>query len=268
MRPIARLTSCALLVAGLTLFVAGSASAAPVNDRIGAATVVTSLPFTDVLDTTDTAVAAEATSAFCEIGHTVWYSFTASTDGYVRADTLGSDFDTVIVAYADSGTGLQEVGCDDDEGPDHLSSQLTLPVTAGTTYLIQVGGCCNQDPQTGSLTFHLAESGPPFGIESITIARATVSRHAGVVTITGTITCLGTPEDVVVDVEVTQRTGGDIVSGIGSAKVPECRGATTFTVEVSALEGRFRPGRARVDVSAGSQTDLFEASTTVRLRRR
>jgi hypothetical protein len=272
MRPTARVTLCALLIAGLTLSVGGPAFAAPTNDGISGATVVTSLPFTDTINTTDTAAAAETTSAFCEIGHTVWYRFTATTDGYVRADTFGSSFDTVIVAYADTGTGLpaglDEVGCDDDEGRDGLTSQLTLPVTDGTTYLIQVGGCCNMDPEAGSLTFHLEESGPPFGIESVTIVRATVSRHTGVVTVTGTITCLGTPEAVVIDVEVVQRVGTGIVTGTASAQVLDCRGATMFTAVVNGSDGRFKPGRAHVDVSARSQTDLFETSTSVRLRRR
>ena len=264
MRHAVRVTLSAVLTA-VMLAVAGPAYAVPANDTIAGATVVPALPYTDETETTETVAAPEETSSDCAISHTVWYRFTSSTEGFLRADTFGSDFDTVIVAYAVTGTELTEVGCDDDEGPDETSSQLTFPVTSGTTYLIQVGGA--PSAPTGSLTFRLQESGPPFGIADIVIDRSTVSRR-GNVTITGTITCLGTPEDVVVTVSVIERVGNKTVAGQKFVRVEDCRGETSFTAEISPSTGRFVPGRARVDVSAVSQTDSLETSTTVRLRRR
>jgi hypothetical protein len=266
MRQTVRLTLSTFLIAGFTFAVAGPAYAAPANELIAGATVVPSLPYVDVQDTTETAATPEAPSSSCAISHTVWYEFTATTDGFVRADTFGSNFDTMIVAYAVTGTELTEVGCDDDEGPDATSSQLTFAVTAGTTYLIQVGGAPTDS--TGSLTFHLQESGPPFGIGDIAITRATLSQRGSVVTITGTITCLGTPEDVVITLTVVERIGQRTVTGEGSATLRDCRGETEFTAQVTASSGRFVPGRARIDASATSQTDSFETSTTVRLRPR
>lgn len=267
MRHTARRTLSAFLIVGLTLAIAGPAYAAPANEGVAGAEVIRTLPFTDTVETTDTAGAPEATSAFCtDLLHTVWYSVTATEDGFLRADTGGSDFDTVIVAYADTAGGLVEVGCDDDEGPVAPDSQLTFAVTAGTTYLIQVGGT-SQAP-TGSLVFHLQESGPPFGIGGITIDRAIVRRRGSVVSVTGTIECLGTPEDVTVDVSLVERTGSRTVTGEGTVTIEECRGTTTFTAEVTATNGRFVPGRASVGVTATSQTDTFVTSTTIRLRRR
>jgi CSLREA domain-containing protein len=70
-----------------------------------------------------------------QIGATVWYSITPGTSGTLVVDTAGSTFPAVTGVY--TGTPGQfpmtEVGC--SSGP----SVLTVPVTAGTQYLIQIG---------------------------------------------------------------------------------------------------------------------------------
>jgi hypothetical protein len=83
------------------------------------------------------------------IGNTVWYRFTPTTNGTVTIDTAGrpfplpgstgSDFDTVLAVYTGPGLGsLTRVACDDDSAGQQ--SQVSVPVTGGVTYHVQVGG--------------------------------------------------------------------------------------------------------------------------------
>lgn len=74
------------------------------------------------------------------LNYTVWYTFTG-TGGEITLDTAGSDFDTVIDAYAlDPDGNPVGVGCVDVTEDGNRIARLTLPTEAGVTYLIQVGG--------------------------------------------------------------------------------------------------------------------------------
>jgi hypothetical protein len=95
------------------------------------------------------------------LGRTVWFSI-AGTGGAVTVDPRGSDFDTVVAAYAVNGAGLDQVGCVDDDDVGQAQGLLTFQTTAGTRYLIQVGGVIGQfdgdpdDPQWGRLRLHIS----------------------------------------------------------------------------------------------------------------
>ncbi len=69
----------------------------------------------------------------------VWFSYTAGGDCDVSIDFSGSSYDTSVVVYSGDCMTLTEVACDDDGGAG-LTSFVSFPATAGTTYLIQVGG--------------------------------------------------------------------------------------------------------------------------------
>jgi hypothetical protein len=61
------------------------------------------------------------------------------------ADTIGSDFDTVLVAFEQTGSGIEglnEVDCSDDD----FSSQsvVTFTASANTTYYFMAGSCCSR----------------------------------------------------------------------------------------------------------------------------
>jgi thiosulfate dehydrogenase len=91
----------------------------------------------------------------------VWYSYSPTTGGFLTISTCGAgDFDTVLSIH----TGCPGVpgnqhegpdGCDDDSCPASNRSELTVGVTAGSTYLIRVSG---SDGATGS--FELSIAGP------------------------------------------------------------------------------------------------------------
>lgn len=70
---------------------------------------------------------------------TVWFAATPDQAGVLTAVTSGSSFDTVLAIY--TGSSLEDltlVDCNDD-GPNDNTSEIRVPVTADTTYYIQLG---------------------------------------------------------------------------------------------------------------------------------
>ncbi len=73
------------------------------------------------------------------LGKTLWYTF-EGTGGPVTIDTAGSNYDTVLGIYD---TDLNQLACNDDVGDESgftLQAAATIDTTAGTTYLVQIGG--------------------------------------------------------------------------------------------------------------------------------
>ncbi len=113
-----------------------------VNDNFNDAIVVLRLPFRNTQTTVST-VRADATdptpSCGFNVGHTIWYQYTAQSSGIVRFQTDGSDFNTVMAVYTNSASGLTQIACDDDSG-EGQRSRIDLNMTAGTTYYFMIGG--------------------------------------------------------------------------------------------------------------------------------
>lgn len=113
----------------------------PENDDRADAIVISALPFEDRRRTGPATL--EPGEPTCErIEATVWYSFTPTPDmaGLLAADTLGSDFDTVLAVYlGQAPTGSNRLGCS-DEYRDDSTSRVVFPAVAGQTYWIQAGG--------------------------------------------------------------------------------------------------------------------------------
>ena len=88
------------------------------------------------------------------ITNDVWYSWTASTDELVVISTCNdANFDTRLAAYSGSCDSLEFMGCNDDGlGCEAYTSKLLLPVSAGTTYYIQLGGLTIGSAGQGNLS--------------------------------------------------------------------------------------------------------------------
>ncbi|MEO0652261.1 MAG: hypothetical protein AAFZ65_16425 [Planctomycetota bacterium] len=82
-------------------------------------------------------------STFGPIGADVWYSIVAPVDGFLAAGfcdaVAGASFDTALAVYDGTCDALNELVCNDDTC-GLLSAVSNVPVTAGTTYYIAVGG--------------------------------------------------------------------------------------------------------------------------------
>lgn len=124
----------------ITLNIQGQ-GAAPANDNFANAFVLAGNTPTAVgFNVNATLEFAEPYHADNLPAHSVWWSWTAPTNGQMRFSTLGSDFDTVLAVY--TGTSVMSLtgiaSADDSDGA--LTSVVTFWANAGTTYRVVVDG--------------------------------------------------------------------------------------------------------------------------------
>jgi hypothetical protein len=91
---------------------------------------------------------------------TAWYTIVGG-GGPVTVNTDGSDYDTSLFVYSASPAGGL-LACNDDQSDADTASSVSFGSTAGTTYFIQVGRACNEQP--GSR----CADNPPAGALSVT----------------------------------------------------------------------------------------------------
>jgi len=78
----------------------------------------------------------------CMRSPNIWYCYTASCTGNATVSLLGSSYDTMLAVYNGCGcdlTASRMIACNDDFLTGH-TSQITFATTAGSKYLIEIGG--------------------------------------------------------------------------------------------------------------------------------
>ena len=238
---VAALTAAAL---SLTIGAPGAMAAAPGNDLIGGATVVTP-GFSEELDTSGATTDADDAAANANCGApatdaSVWYSYTAAADGGVIVDVSSSSYTAgVIVVSGEPGSFTLEA-C----GP----GATVFGATAGTTYRVlafddQYDGGGNG----GTLRISFADAPPPPSVAVTVNPVGYVNAKTGVATVSGTITCSGA-EFVGMFTELHQRIGARAtVSGSGGffADGSICDGSPRpWTTEVVPFGGAFAGGKS------------------------
>jgi sugar lactone lactonase YvrE len=102
-------------------------------------------------------------------GNSVWWSWTAASNGPVTLDTIGSSFDTFLAVFSgNSLSNLVLLVWNDDE-PNSFASRLTFTAVAGANYYIVVDGYGNaaaNEGATGDIVLHLWEGPLPPQISS------------------------------------------------------------------------------------------------------
>ena len=127
-------------VGKLTVSCSGTpCSIAPANDNCANAQLVsnvTNLSFSTVNATHDGPGSCEASTL------NIWYRYVATCTGTATFSLCGSSFDTIIGVYSGTScTNMALIGCNDEYCGEQ--SQLSLSVTSGKTYWIEVGGYGN-----------------------------------------------------------------------------------------------------------------------------
>jgi N-acetylneuraminic acid mutarotase len=118
-------------------------AAAPENDDFDDAIAI-EMPFVSQIDTSEATVAGDDPDMPCydssaphTNSNTVWYTFRASSSGWLRIDAGGSDYDTVVALWTGSRGSLSAAGCNDDYYLD-ATSRLDVWISRGQTYHIEV----------------------------------------------------------------------------------------------------------------------------------
>ncbi|MBI5505540.1 MAG: thrombospondin type 3 repeat-containing protein [Deltaproteobacteria bacterium] len=137
----------------------------PPNDDFAAAAVVPALPYADTHNTIRATNEVGEPSLCGGIYNSVWYAYTATSDGFVRASTRTPFLGTVAVYTGPDLASLAPGGCRDWHYEDSSAVGLTVAVTAGTTYYFQVGGSALADyyglGYAGTLDFQLTQGHSP-----------------------------------------------------------------------------------------------------------
>jgi len=82
----------------------------------------------------------------CMISPNIWYCYTATCTGDVTVSLAGSSFDTMLAAYEGCEcypASEDLIECNDDAGNSYQSA-VTFTATAGSQYLIEIGGYANE----------------------------------------------------------------------------------------------------------------------------
>jgi uncharacterized repeat protein (TIGR02543 family) len=110
------------------------------NDDFDTPTIISSMPFSDSLDTsTATSDPDDPPLEECSRNPglaTVWYRYTPPVSGILQVDTVDSNYDTMIAVWTGPRGALSPVACNDDYFG--LQSYIETYLAPGTTYHIEV----------------------------------------------------------------------------------------------------------------------------------
>lgn len=255
-------TTAMVLVSALP----ASAAAPPANDTIAGTTAITAFPFNETVDTTEATTDDEdaAVNAGCGAPATngsIWYSLEASAPAYV-VDVAGSDFFAGVIVATGTPGNLSLVTC----GPDSIGFEAT----AGETYYVMA---FSDDPAVvgGQLAFSVIESEPAPKVSMTVDDVGTVDKKTGTATISGTYTCIGTADEVLLQGKLQQQQDDDAqISGLFERLDLTCGGTSDWSVEVVPDSGKFKRGRAAtIALTVGCNAlgcNFYEALEVVRLR--
>ena len=234
--------------------------AVPPNDDFQNAVVITGLPFTHSVNTTTATAAPDDPSVDCAIeGHTVWYTFSATKNTRVNLYTGGSSYDPGVAVFTRAGAQFTPVSC--------ISNypSLTFNAIAGTTYYIMVASTFEETSGDLVLTADV-------GIEvGITIDPVGTVTRAGVVTITGKLTC---SKPAFFELGAALQQGDVVISQGGLFASSDCNRRFRWEAQATGENGLVRPGKAEITAgalfTAGATTEERHAgpvTRTVHLRR-
>jgi hypothetical protein len=133
-----------ILIATLTLGTStlfSMADGAVANDDAAGATLVTSLPFSDLFDGTLTTLEIDEPQGgeFCpSLGSSAWYRYTPAVDADLQISTFGSTGDTAFAMWT-GGPGDTLIRCNDNLAAGALLANAPATVEGGVEIWLQIG---------------------------------------------------------------------------------------------------------------------------------
>ena len=170
----------------------------PANDAFANRTVLPSLQTNTVygLNVGATKEPGELNHAGNSGGRSVWWSWTAPTNGTAVISTIGSSFDTLLAIYTGNSVSSLALVAADDNGGGNLTSRAAFSAVAGTTYQIAVDGYNPSGPHGaayGNIVLNFQQSAV-FAPLVLTQPQSQAVASGGSVTFS--VTAAGTPAPV------------------------------------------------------------------------
>jgi hypothetical protein len=194
----------------------------------------------------------------------VWYSLTPSAALTYLVDVSASDFTAGVIVATGTPGNLTLVTC----GP----GAVAFDGVAGTNYFLMA---FSDDPAVvgGQLSIQVTEAVPPPTVSMVVDDVGRVNTRTGVATLSGTYTCEGEAEFVVLQGRLSQRQGDVFVVGdFVQDENLKCGGTFPWSAEVVPGSGKFVRGMAATIAAVIGCNRLgcnfYEELDTVRLRGR
>ncbi len=236
----------------------------PGNDDFASAYTIdpAALPYSRAqANTNATTEAGEVTKVcFSNTTGSLWWNFTPTVSGTYQVDTFGNagaTVDTVLSIYTGSAVNaLTEVGCNDESNVVLYLSELTLTLTAGTTYRIRVAEW-GSTLSGGTVVLNVQRLFPSVSI-SAPDASASEAPDAGTFRITRT-----GPTTLPLDVDYT--IGGTAVAAdytptlTGTATIPA--GAASVDVTITPVDDSSVEGDETVILTLAANANYVIDST-------
>lgn len=146
----------------------------PSNDSCSSATVVDTLPFTSSADAS-AATNNDGSVTSCAFGMNdgVWYTFTPTASGTLDLSVDVTGWDHEIAVYTGS-CGVFTCVASADSGGTGGTESLSISVTAGTQYWLNIGQFSSTDNSEGAYTFNATSSdGVSLGLDDMEISQFT-----------------------------------------------------------------------------------------------
>ena len=240
-------------------------AAAPANDEISKARVITSVPSALTVDSTDATFkpTTDTDDYPCVADHSVWFKSRPTAAITARVTTVDSYIDTVLGVFRGPANNLTPVACNDDT-PVALSSAVEVHFNANTTYFIAVSSCCSADAGYGGpLTLRLYV--PRVLTTTAPILGARAGDVSGRAFFDGTFRC-SNPGGFQISIFVSQRVGARVARGYGAFGSDSCRRAKhewAMTID-SETGDAFRPGKASLTITrwASDGSNVVETTST------
>jgi hypothetical protein len=274
-----------LTVSALLLMSVGPVYAAPGpgNDTYAGRSVISSLPFSDSVNTTKATTDANdtETDATSACGPTptdasVWYEFTPTSDASVVIDASTSTYPVGVIVATGSPGSFSFVACGFFFGgstpkPFATGGPLLFSAISGETYAILAF-----DPQFdgggngGTLNISVQVAPPPPVVHLTVNGSGTFNKVTGSATISGTVTCTGQADFGFIDSQLTQTVGRFTISGFGETDFV-CDGTTqAWSMQVFPFGGLFKGGQTASDTVAQAcgpfECSFDEVIRSIRLR--
>jgi hypothetical protein len=237
----------------------------PTNDTIAGATEITSIPFTETVNTTEATTDAEdvAVNSPCGAPATngsVWYRLEASAAAYV-VDVSQSDFAAGVIVATGTPGNLSLVAC----GPQSIGFEAV----EGETYYLMA---FSDDPAVvgGQLVIQVTESGPVPKVSMTVDEVGRVNGRTGTATISGTYTCVGAADFTLLQGRLSQEQDqGNVVGDFEQLELA-CGGTVEWSAEIVPQSGKFKRGLAATFALAAACNAIgcntYETLEVVRLR--